>query len=194
MPALPIKPMKLPPKPWVDGYVLDYHTVSSTPTGDPYYRFDTKRTELGERLFQLKYRRGGPAVMADIVDTVEKFVREWRPPVEGIVPAPASLNRKPQPVIEIAAELAQRLALPFYERAVQKVKPTPQMKNIDDWAERQAMLSEAVQAGEAEVKGKVVLVFDDLIESGSTLRRAAEVLLKDGSAQAVYALVLTRTK
>ena len=68
------------------------------------------------------------------------------------------------------------------------------MKNIDDWAERQAMLSEAVQAGEAEVKGKVVLVFDDLIESGSTLRRAAEVLLKDGSAQAVYALVLTRTK
>ena len=49
--------------------------------------------------------------MADIVDTVEKFVREWRPPVEGIVPAPASLNRKPQPVIEIAAELAQRLAL-----------------------------------------------------------------------------------
>jgi predicted amidophosphoribosyltransferase len=68
------------------------------------------------------------------------------------------------------------------------------LKNIDDWAERQAMLREAVQAGEAEAKGKVVLLFDDLIESGSTLRRAAEVLLKDGSAQAVYALVLTRTK
>lgn len=133
-------------------------------------------------------------MLADIVDTVEKFVGEWRPPVEGLVPAPASLNRKSQPVIEIAAELARRLGLPFYEGAVKKVKPTPQMKNIDDWSERQTVLREAVQAGEAEVKGKVVLLFDDLIESGSTLRRAADILLKDGRAQAVYALVLTRTK
>jgi predicted amidophosphoribosyltransferase len=133
-------------------------------------------------------------MVSDIVDTVEKFVGEWQPPVEGVVPAPASLNRKSQPVIEVAAELARRLRLPFYEGAVKKAKPTPQMKNIDDWAERQTVLREAVQAGEAEVKGKVVLLFDDLIESGSTLRRAADVLLKDGLAQAVYALVLTRTK
>jgi hypothetical protein len=69
MPAVKIKPMpmKLSPKPWVDGYVLDYHTISSTPTGDPYYRFDTKRTEIGELLFRMKYRAGGNAVLADIV-------------------------------------------------------------------------------------------------------------------------------
>lgn len=194
MPILPIKPMKLPPKPWVEGYVLDYHTVSSTPTGDPYYRFDTKRTELGERVFQLKYRSGGAPVLADIVDMAENFLREWKPPVECVVPAPASLNRKSQPVVEIARELANRLKLPIYEGAVKKVKPTPQMKNIDDWAERQSLLREAVQAGDADVRGKMVLLVDDLIESGSTLRRAAEVVLTDGSAKAVYALVLTRTK
>jgi predicted amidophosphoribosyltransferase len=68
------------------------------------------------------------------------------------------------------------------------------MKNIDDWAERQAVLTEAVQVGDVDVRGKIILLVDDLIESGSTLRRAAEVLLKDGTAQAVYALVLTRTK
>lgn len=194
MVAAPIKPMNLPPNPWVEGYVLDYHTISSTPTGDPYYRFDTKRTELGERLFQLKYRRATATILADIVDTAEQFVKQWHPPIEGVVPAPASLSRKSQPVIEIAAELARRLDLPFFESAVKKVKSTSQMKNIDDWAERQAVLKDAVQAGEAEVKGKTVLLFDDLIESGSTLRRAADVLLKDGSARAVYALVLTRTK
>ena len=194
MPVVPIRPMKLAPKPWVEGYVLDYHTVSSTPTGDPYYRFDTKRTELGERLFQLKYRNASAAVLADIVDTAEKFVRDWNPPIECIVPAPASLNRKSQPVIEIARELAKRLKVPIYEGAVKKVKPTPQMKNIDDWAERQAVLRDAVQVGDVDVRRKIVLLVDDLIESGSTLRRAAEVLLKDASAQAVYALVLTRTK
>ena len=70
------KPMKLSPTPWVEGYVLDYHTISSTPTGDPYYCFDTKRTELGVLLFRLKYRSGGTAVLADIVDTAEQFVRK----------------------------------------------------------------------------------------------------------------------
>lgn len=194
MPVVSIRPMKLASKPWVEGYVLDYHTVSSTPTGDPYYRFDTKRTELGERVFRLKYRSGGPFVLADITDTADNFIREWKPPVECIVPAPASLNRKSQPVIEIARELANRLKLPIYEGAVKKVKATPQMKNIDDWAERQAVLKEAVQAGDADVRGKIVLLVDDLIESGSTLRQAAEVLLNDASAKAVYALVLTRTK
>jgi predicted amidophosphoribosyltransferase len=187
-------PMKLPPKPWVEGYVLDYHTVSSTPTGDPYYRFDTKRTELGELLFRLKYRTGGSDVVADIVDTAEQFVGGWKPPIDCVVPAPASLTRKTQPAVEVARELAARLCIPMFEDAIVKVKTTPQMKNIDDWSERQRVLAEAVQAGQNDVKGKSILLFDDLIESGSTLRRAAEVLLKDGGARAIYALVLTRTK
>ena len=187
-------PMKLPPRPWVEGYVLDYHTVSSTPTGDPYYRFDTKRTELGELLFRLKYRAGGSVVVADIVDTAEQFVGGWKPPIDCVVPAPPSLTRKTQPAFEVARELAARLRIPVFEDAVFKVKITPQMKNIDDWSERQRVLAEAVQAGRNDVKDRSILLFDDLIESGSTLRRAAEVLLKDGGAQAIYALVLTRTK
>jgi predicted amidophosphoribosyltransferase len=187
-------PMKLPPKPWVEGYVLDYHTVSSTPTGDPYYRFDTKRTELGELLFRLKYRAGGSVVVTDIVDTAEQFVGGWKPPIDCVVPAPPSLTRKTQPAVEVARGLAARLCIPVFENAIVKVKTTPQMKDIDDWSERQRVLAEAVQAGQDDVRGKSILLFDDLIESGSTLRRAAEVLLKDGGARAIYALVLTRTK
>jgi len=188
------KPMKLAPPPWVEGYVLDYHTVSSAPTGDPYYRFDTKRTDLGERLFRIKYRSAGNDVLTDIIDTVADFVGRWRPPVDCVVPSPASLTRKTQPVAEIARELASRLALPIFDEALVKVKITQQMKNIDDWSERQRVLAEAMHLGKANVTGRTILLFDDLVESGSTLRRAAEVLLKDGKAQGIYALVLTRTK
>lgn len=194
MPAVKISPMKLAPRPWVEGYVLDYHTVSSSPTGDPYYRFDTKRTALGELLFQLKYRAGGSAVVGDIVDTAVKFVGEWNLSVDCIVPTPPSLTRKNQPVVDVARELAARLGLPVFEDAVVKVKTTPSMKNIDDWSERQRVLTEAVQAGSNDVRGKSILLFDDLIESWSTLRCTAEVLLKDGVAKTIYALVLTRTK
>jgi predicted amidophosphoribosyltransferase len=187
-------PMKLAPMPWVEGYVLDYHTISSTPTGDPYYRFDTKRTDLGELLFRFKYRSAGTPALNDIVDTVEQFVRGWKPPIECIVPAPASVTRRAQPGTELARGLAARLLLPVFEGAVAKVKATAQMKNIDDWVERQRLLEEAIQVGKDDVRGKCILLVDDLIESGSTLRRAAEVLLKDAGARAVYALVLTRTK
>lgn len=194
MPIVKINPMKPPPKPWIEGYVLDYHTVSSTPTGDPYYRFDTKRTELGELLFLLKYRAGGDKVLKDIVDTAERFVQDWKPPINCIVPAPPSLTRKTQPASEIARELGLRFGLPVCENTTVKEKSTPQMKNVDDWTERQRLLYEAIQGGPDEVKGKSVLLVDDLIESGSTLRRTADVMLQTGGAQAVYALVLTRTK
>jgi predicted amidophosphoribosyltransferase len=188
------KPMKLAPPPWVEGYVLDYHTVSSTPTGDPYYRFDTKRTELGELLFRMKYRASGSDIFTDIIDTAADFVSKWRPPVDCVVPSPPSLSRKIQPAVEIARGLALRMEVPVYTDAVVKVKITPQMKNIDDWAERQRVLADALHLGNADVRGRSALLFDDLIESGSTLRRAAEVLLSEGGAQQIYTLVLTRTK
>jgi len=194
MAVVSTKPMKLAPPPWVEGYVLDYHTISSTPTGDPYYRFDTKRTDLGERLYRMKYRSGGPEVLADIIDTAADFVSSWRPAIDCVVPSPPSQARKTQPAVEIARELAARLGLPIFTEAVVKVKATPQMKNIDDWTERQKVLADAMRLGNSEVQGKSILLFDDLIESGSTLRRTAEVLLHDGGAQSVYALVLTRTK
>jgi predicted amidophosphoribosyltransferase len=181
---------------WADGYVLDYHTVTSKPTGDPYHPFETKRTELGQLLYQFKYGNG--TGLTEIVDTVEDFIRnQWRPApnFEYIVPAPASVTtRKSQPVVELARELAKRLGVTACEDAVMKVTATQQMKNIDDWHERQKALKEAIQKGSGNIAGKRILLVDDLTESGSTLGRVAEVLLKDGEAAAVYALALTRTK
>jgi competence protein ComFC len=84
--------------------------------------------------------------------------------------------------------------MPAYDEAVVKVSATPQKKNIDDWAERQRVLADAMRLGNIDVRGRSILLFDDLIESGSTLRRTAEVLLKDGGARQIYSLVLTRTK
>ena len=67
------------------------------------------------------------------------------------------------------------------------------MKNIPIW-ERPSALEGAIQSGKTDVAGKSILLIDDLIDSGSTLRRAASVLLENGEAASVYALVLTRTR
>jgi competence protein ComFC len=191
MAIVKVNPMKLS-GPWNEGFVLDYHSVSATPTGDPYHPFDIKRTELGELLYRLKYGND-QKVLVDILDTVEDYLHKWKPDVNCVVPAPPSFKRNSQPVTEIARELAARLKLELCEDSVRKLKETPSMKNIADWFERRRVLAEAIQAGQSEIKDKSVLLFDDLVQSGSTLGRVAEVLLA-GGAKAVYALALTRTR
>ena len=194
MPPVTVHPLPIK-GPWTEGYVLDFHTISSIPTGDPYNPFDTKRTELGDLVYRLKYRND-PSVLSTIADTAEDFIRSrWQPAptFEAIVPVPPSLStRKNQSVVELARELASRLEVGAWEDAVRKAIPTPQMKNVPIW-ERQELLKDAIQRGSLKVMGKRILLLDDLIESGSTLRRATDVLWSSGPSQ-VYALVMTRTR
>lgn len=74
-----------------------------------------------------------------------------------------------------------------------KIKGTPQMKDVPSAQERATMLADAIQLGGTSVRGRSILLFDDLIEHGSTLRRVATVLNENGAGE-IRALVLTRTK
>jgi len=135
-------------------------------------------------------------VVEDLLETVEDFLskRGWRPVIECVIPAPPSIDRSSQPVVLLTQGLAKRLGVSIYVDAMRKIEKTPSMKNVDDWYERQRILGKAIQIGKDDVTGKSILLLDDLIQSGATLRRAAEVLLNDGKAKTIYALVLTRTR
>jgi competence protein ComFC len=76
--------------PWDKGFALDVHTVSSTYLGDDQYghpRFDTKRSEIGELLYRLKYKRDQTTV-APIVEAVAGFLGRSHSPIDAIVPVP----------------------------------------------------------------------------------------------------------
>lgn len=147
-------------------------------------------------MYELKYGNNWAALEL-IVETAEEFIRnQWEglPVLDCIVPAPPSVSRRGrQPVVEIARSLASRLGIGITENAVVKVRVTPQMKNVGDWAQRRQTLREAIQKGTANLERKRVLVLDDLTESRSTLGRVTDVLRSAGASE-VYALALTRTK
>lgn len=92
--------------PWAAGYVLDYHSVSAVPTGDPYHPFEMKYTGLGDRLYRFKYRNDAGA-LPDILDTAENFVRGLGLKIDCLVPAPPSKPGGSQPVVQLARELAK---------------------------------------------------------------------------------------
>jgi len=182
---------------WTEGYVLDYHTVSSEYRGDDEYGhpvFETERTELGDLLYRLKYKGDG-SVVDELAQIASDFVRSWKPSVQAIVPVPPSRSsRTDQPVCLLAEALGRRLALPVCGESLVKVKELSEIKNVFDRKERRRLLDGAYQVAAAAVQGKEVLVFDDLYRSGATMNAVAHALRTQGNAAKVYVLALTRTR
>jgi predicted amidophosphoribosyltransferase len=92
----------------------------------------------------------------------------------------------------VAVSVGEALALPFVADAVLKAERTQQMKDMSR-DQRIGSLARALRAGGADVRGRRILLLDDVFETGATLTRVAAILAEMG-AREIRALVLTRTK
>ena len=183
---------------WRSGWTLDLQTLSSTFVG--YYpngreKFDTKRTELGELVYQLKYQ-GKSAAAEPIAATMAKFLSD-KPillsHIDLVVPMPASTPRPTQPVNSIASKLAKKLKKTYSENSIQKTKKTGSLKDITDPEQRRDALDGAFEGDKAQLDGKRLLLVDDLYRSGATANAVALALIAGGASR-VYFLAATRTR
>ncbi len=190
-----IRPMQIPGR-WRAGYVLDYHTLSSTYLGDDEYGhaiFDTKRSEIGELLYRLKYR-SDQSVINELVETAARFVRSWNPGVTILIPVPPSRVRADQPVHIIAERLGMSIGIPVDMNIIKRVIETPELKNVYNYDERIRLLNGSYKVDKSGIKGQKILLFDDLYRSGATMNAVTSALYDEGVAAEVYALALTRTR
>lgn len=188
------RPMKIPGS-WKEGYVLDYHTKSSDFVGYDEYghpQFSTVRTPVGDLLYRLKYKREKDA-LADLVSMAAEFIRRWGPPVKAIVPVPPSRHRLSQPVMQVTQELAKFLGIPLRD-VVQKAPIARELKNVFDYHERLKLLEDVYSVTAPDLRGRSVLLVDDLYRSGATLNAVAASLANQGKVREVYAFCLTRTR
>lgn len=183
---------------WQRGWTLDVHTTSSVLIGYDHNgreQFDTTRSELGELVYQLKYKNELSAAN-QIAKAMAAFFSD-KPAVVSridlVVPMPASTTRKVQPVNEIASKLANELHKKFSNDAIRKKKETPTLKNITDLEERREALDEAFKGDTTQLNNKGVLLVDDLYRSGATAN-AVTLALIAASASPVYFLAATRTR
>jgi competence protein ComFC len=181
---------------WVSGYALDVHTVSSTHLGineAGHDVFDTKRSELGELLYRLKYS-GDKSAAAAIAAAAVMFIRERsRAKFDMIVPVPPSGVRKLQPVITIARIAGAALDLPVVE-CVSTTRPTKQLKGVIGAEERKVLLAGLYAVDATQTKGMNILLLDDLFRSGATLNAITNLLMNAGKALSVRVLTITRTR
>lgn len=190
-----VRPMRIPGR-WRAGYVLDYHTLDSTYLGDDEYghpMFDTKRSDVGELLYRLKYR-ADVSVLDELVVTAARFVQSWNPGVTLLVPVPPSRPRSQQPVHLITEALGRTMGIPVDLNGVARVTKTDELKNVYAYDERLRLLEGAHTVKASVVRGQKVLLFDDLYRSGATMNAITAALYDEGTAADVYALALTRTR
>ena len=182
---------------WDKGYVLDKHTLSSTFLGNDEFghpRFDTKRSEVGEALYQLKYKsdksKAGPLaeqVATSIVPLLGK--------VGLIVPMPASNQRSWQPVNEVANELGNIIDVPVFENILVKLpqeETGPQLKDLHTKEEKQAALMGRFGINDSISNGRwAALLLDDLFDTGASMEAASAKLKTYSKIGNVYAVALT---
>lgn len=191
-----INPRRIPGN-WRQGYVLDFHTVSSEFLGHDEYghpQFETKRSEIGELLYQIKYKSNRKALIP-LVETAAQFIIGRRLALDYILPVPPSKQRSVQPVLEIAKGLSKQLNVAYRDDLIVKVKETPELKNIYDFNERSKLLENAYKIEQPTLlKGKTILLFDDLFRSGATMNAIADALYMQGQVATVCAFALTKTR
>lgn len=185
---------------WRAGYALDYHTVSSRFLSDGTY--DTERTEIGELVYQVKYCADRSKIQP-IAEIAAKFVKEGFPVnnkilhryLNAIIPIPPSDTNRPfQPVVEITSNLGNLLNRPVHTNYLTKVKQTVLLKILSNIESKQTEIQGAFAVKSQDLNKRWVLLFDDLYDSGSTLKEATKVLYEQGRVGYVFVLTLTKTR
>jgi len=200
---------------WSWGTALDLHTVSSSPIFDEtgtIIDWNTKRTEIGEELYQLKYRDEDAKIKAERVEKIageaakviinlietfaERYEKKYGKPFEiyCVIPIPPSKQRAYQPVEALAKRLAEKLNISLDLNTLKKVKSTAQLKEIKNANERTKALEGAFHIQEGALLDKNVLLFDDLYRSGATLTAITEIVKSKGKAKNVLVLTVTKTR
>jgi len=148
---------------------------------------------IQDGLHTLKYRRNiglGESIAIQMADFVSSL--GW--PVEVMMPVPLGKNRLKErgynQVGLVARPLAFGLRLRYEPNALRKIRETRSQVGLTV-PQRRNNVQNAYQADANVVKGKSILMMDDVATTGSTISACTEALRLAG-AQDVYVITIAR--
>jgi len=148
---------------------------------------------LRQALHKLKYRRD-MALGDALAVPIARFVGTLGWPVQAVAPVPLGQKRRQErgynQVALIAHPLSLSLGLAYRPAALKRSRDTRSQVGLNA-EERRANVHQAFIADPRHVRGKTILVVDDVATTGSTLSSCTDALLQAGAAD-VFALTVAR--
>lgn len=142
----------------------------------------------------LKHRRNealGRRLSEPLIELLD--AQEWD--IHLVVPIPLStrrLNERGYNQIDTFGQpLSEKMDLPYSLSALMRMRETDYQVGLN-YAQRWQNMRGSFGADSARVKGKRILLLDDIITTGATMEFASEALLEAG-AKDVYVLTIART-
>src|SRR5208337_4564458 len=151
---------------------------------------------IKEAIHRFKYGGVFPlvSVFGDLLHPAfQRLTRDY--PVDLLVPVPLHMRRLRErgfnQALLLVKELSKRTGIPYEERALKKIKDTPVQITLKK-RERRKNLTRAFQVKDREaIKGKAVMLVDDVYTTGTTVNECSRALRAAG-AERVAVLTVAR--
>jgi ComF family protein len=168
--------------------------VSSIPAYRKHISCFAYKNEVKELI--LKYKYGNKEYLKELLAEyyLELFHRDIEEDFDFILPVPPDQGRRReyQPVIELSKILSKRLRIKLLANCLIKVKITKPQAGLTR-SERLRNLNGAfsLKVSDKCLKGKKVLLIDDIYTTGTTINKCAKLLTREGAD--VFAFTLARS-
>ena len=141
----------------------------------------TSSAESAVKLVKFSFNPDNAKPMGDEIAAKVSRLRERDFDIVTAVPFTKKdkLEREYNHAVLMAKRVSKRLSVPFDEKAIEKVRQTKRQHDLSG-LERRTNLRDAFYANQS-VKGKHVLIIDDVVTTGSTLCECADTLYRAGA-------------
>lgn len=155
--------------------------------------FSVYENELKEAIILFKYGEIGSLkdFLADCC--YQALLSRMNETFDFIIPVPSDAGRKREfrPVPEIAGSLSRRSHISLLAGNLVKARSTPAQVSLSGDRRRKNLKGAFTLKHPGQVKGKKILLIDDVYTTGTTIKTCAESLVKAGAE--VWALTLARS-
>lgn len=190
------------------GFPSDPHSalpekVFSCANCPPQFSFNKARsiayynTAIGEAIRLLK--DNGKTVMADkLADIMVEGMNKLLNPKDYDCIIPVPLHRKKMrkrgynQMELIGRKVGEKVGIPLETKSLIKVKDTPPQRGLSGKERIQNIKGSFSVINPINIKGKRILLIDDVMTTGSTINECAKTLVKEGKVDSVDVLTLAR--